>query len=308
MVTSLFSFSPTIRVLSAGGHVVDHCFMLRCAQTVIRTRPTSVITSPQNPTVRSIRDLQKSRERNRTGLFVLEGIRPVFAAIEAGVAIETIVTAPDLLRSPAAWRLVAEQRANGRHVIGVSEPVFRGLSSRDHPQGLLCVGRQQWQPTTTLPAPQGLGWVGLLEPRDPGNLGTILRVCDAVGCDAVFVLGSGTVDPYHPAALRAAMGSTFAMPLVRAGFDEFVSVVRHYGLPLIGASDDVEQNYRSYRFSGPCALVMGRETTGITQQERAATTQMVRIPMRGSCDSLNLAVATSLILYEAFHQQRSRPD
>ena len=104
------------------------------------------------------------------------------------------------------------------------------------------------------------------------------------------------------------MGSTFALPLVRTGFDEFVSLVRRYGLPLIGASDDAEREYRTHRFSGPCALLMGREATGTTREEQAATTQMVRIPMTGSCNSLNLAVATSLILYEAFHQQRSRPE
>lgn len=267
-----------------------------------------MITSTRNPTVRSIRDLQKSRERNRTGLFVLEGIRPVIAAIQACVEIETIVTAADLLRSPAAWRLVAEQRANGRRVIETSGDVFRSLSSRDHPHGLLCVGRQRWHEPANIPAPQGLGWLGLLEPQDPGNLGTILKVCDAVGCEAVFVLGHGAVDPYHPAALRAAMGSTFALPLVRAGFDEFVSLVRRHGLPLIGASDDAVQDYRSYRFSDPSALLMGRETTGITPRERTATTRMVHIPRRGSCDSLNHAVATSLILYEAFHQRRSRED
>jgi TrmH family RNA methyltransferase len=277
-------------------------------RTVIRMRPTSVITSTQNPTVRAIRDLHKTRERNRTGLFVLEGIRPVIATIQAGVEIETIVTAPELLRSPATWRIVAEQRANGRHVIDTSKTVFRSLSSRDHPQGLLCIGRQRWHSITTIPPPRGLGWVGLLEPRDPGNLGTILRVCDAVGCEAVFVLGNAAVDPYHPVALRAAMGSTFALPLVRTGFDEFASRVRRYGLPLIGASDDAERDYRTHRFSDPCALLMGRETTGTTRQEQAATTQMVRIPMTGSCDSLNIAVATSLILYEAFHQQRSRPE
>lgn len=267
-----------------------------------------MITSVQNPIVRSIRALQKSRERNRTGLFVMEGIRPVLAAVDAGVAIETIVTAPEVLRSPAAWRLVAEQRANGRHVIDVSERVFRSLSSRDHPQGLLCVGRQRWTSIANIPSPWGLGWVGLLEPRNPGNLGTILRVCDAVGCDAVFMLGDARVDPYHPAALRAAMGSTFAVPLVKAGFDEFVSLIRHHGLQLVGASDDAEQDYRSFRFTGPCALLMGRETTGITREERAATTRTLRIPMQGSCDSLNLAVATSLILYEAFHQRRSGLD
>ncbi|MDQ3654167.1 MAG: RNA methyltransferase [Chloroflexota bacterium] len=267
-----------------------------------------MITSVQNATVRSIRDLLKSRERNRTGLFVLEGIRPVIAAIQACVEIEMIVTAPNLLRSPAAWRLVAEQRANGRRVIDTSEHVFRGLSSRDHPYGLLCVGRQRWHEPANIPPPRGLGWVGLIEPRDPGNLGTILRVCDAVGCEAVFVLGHGAVDPYHPAALRAAMGSTFAVPLARIGFDEFVSLVRRHEIPLIGASDDAGQDYRSYRFSGPSALLMGRETAGATREERAATTRMVRIPMGGSCDSLNLAVATSLILYEAFHQRRSRED
>lgn len=267
-----------------------------------------MITSRQNATIRSIRDLHKPQVRKGTGRFVMEGIRPVIAAIEAGVEIDTIVTAPEMLHSPAAWRIVAEQRANGRHVITVSEHVFRGLSFRDHPQGLLCVGRQRWHPIATIPAPLGLGWVGLLEPKDPGNLGTILRTCDAVGCDAVFVLGDDAVDPYHPVALRAAMGSTFALALVRTGFDAFVSLVRRFGLPLIGASDDAEWEYRSCDFSDPIALLMGREVTGVTQRERAATTRMVRIPMRGSCDSLNLAVATSLILYEAFHQRRSCPD
>lgn len=278
------------------------------ARTAVRTRPADVITSVQNATVRSIRDLQHTRERTRTGLFVVEGIRPAIAAIQAGVGIETLVIAPELLRSPLAWLVVAEQRAKGSRVIETSEDVFRSLSARDRPQGLLCVGRQRWHQVTTIPPPEGLGWVGLIEPRDPGNLGTILRVCDAVGCDVVFVLGDGAVDPYHPAALRAAMGSTFVVPLVRTGFDEFVALVRRHGLPLVGASDDADEEYRSHRFARPFALLMGRETTGTTNQERAATTRMVRIPMGGSCDSLNLAVATSLILYEAFHQRRSWQD
>lgn len=266
-----------------------------------------MITSVQNPTVRLIRDLQHTRERNRTGLFVVEGIRPTIAAIQAGVDVDTLAIAPELLRSPAAWLVVAEQRAKGGRVIELSKHVFQSLSARDRPQGLLCVGRQRWRQITTIPPPSELGWVGLIEPRDPGNLGTVLRVADAVGLEAVFMLGDGAVDPYHPAALRAAMGSTFAVPLVRTGFEEFVSLVRRHGLPLIGASDDGEQEYRSHSFARPFALLMGRETMGTTDQEKMATTHMVRIPMGGSCDSLNLAVATSLILYEAFHQQRSRP-
>lgn len=265
-----------------------------------------MITTNRHPLVKQIRQLQRPRERAATGLFVLEGIRPVLAALENGIEVESLVVAPGLLRSDVALSAVDRiRRSKGSaEVMEVSDDVFGAISGKDRPAGLMCVGRQRWQRADDLPAPRGLGWLGLLQPQDPGNLGTIIRVCDAVGIDAVFVLGESSVDPYHPGALRAAMGATFAVPIVQASFEDFAAIARERGLPVIGTADDAGQDYRTMEYGAPVALVMGRERDGTYPEEQAAITTMVRIPMVGSSDSLNLAISTSLVLYEVFNQQR----
>jgi TrmH family RNA methyltransferase len=258
---------------------------------------------PVSPTVslRACRRLHSRKERARSGRFLAEGIRPVTAALQAGIAIEAIVHAPDLLRGDHALAALELARRRNIPCLRLSPREFESLATRDRPQGIACVGRQAWSRLdhfahTTAPI------VALYAPQDPGNLGTILRTCDAAGCGGIILIGDA-VDPWHPWALRAAMGATFSLPLVRCDVPAFVGWARGQARPLIGASDRAAADYAAYAFPESFVLLMGSERQGLPRELEAATETLVRIPMAGAADSLNLAVATALVIYEARNQR-----
>ena len=183
---------------------------------------------------------------------------------------------------------------------------FESLATRDRPQGIACVGRQIWSSLDHL-AQATAPLVALYQPQDPGNLGAILRTAGAAGCGGVILIGEA-VDPWHPWALRAAMGATFAMPMVRCGVPAFAAWLRAGTVPVIGASDRAAADYAAYPFPESFVLLMGSERQGLPPALEAATDAMVRIPMAGAVDSLNLAVATALVLYEARNQRARRTE
>ncbi|MEI7645301.1 MAG: RNA methyltransferase [Chloroflexales bacterium] len=259
-----------------------------------------MITSSSNPTVRQIRALRQRKERERTGLFFIEGVRLVGEAVQLGAAVEALVVAPELLASPFARDLVGQHRTP---IIEVSAEVFAGLSQKDGPQGLAALARQRWTPLADLRLGPPPGWVALVDPADPGNLGTILRSADAVGAAGVILLGDAT-DPYDPAALRASMGAIFAVQLARASFDEFAAWKRACGVFLVGASDKAPADYQDVVYPQPLVLLMGSERQGLSLAQQELCDLMVRLPMRGRSDSLNLAVATAVLLYELLNQGR----
>lgn len=262
----------------------------------------TMITSPANPQIKAIRALRQRKEREAQGLFFVEGVRLVGEAAQLGAPIAALVVAPELLGSPFAHELVARQAAAGTRVIEVSAEVFAGLSQKDGPQGLAAVVRQRW---TTLaevrlgPAP---GWVALDRVADPGNLGAILRTADAVGAGGVILLGECT-DPYDPAALRGSMGAIFAQGLARASHAEFLAWRRQVGAFVVGTSDKAEIEFQQAAYPQPAVLLMGSERQGLAPELLAACDLVVRIPMHGRSDSLNLAVATGIMLYELRRQQ-----
>jgi TrmH family RNA methyltransferase len=178
---------------------------------------------------------------------------------------------------------------------------FASLPVREHPHGIACVGRQAWSSLNQLNRAES-PIVALYEPQDPGNLGTILRTCDAAGSAGVILVGDAT-DPWHPTALRAAMGATFSMPIARCDAPSFVTWARERHLPVVGASDRASANYATFAFPEPFVLLMGSERQGLPFELEATADAMVHIPMAGGVDSLNLAVATALVLYEARNQR-----
>ena len=257
-----------------------------------------MITSRSNPAVKQIRSLRERKERDSAGLFFVEGIRLVVEAAQLGAPIQPLVVAPELLKSPLALETAQQQRQKGVSIHEVTAEVFAGLSQKEGPQGIGAVIGQYWERLDDLGAAK-LGWVALDEPQDPGNIGTILRTADATGCEGVILLGN-SADPYDPSALRASMGAIFAQRLVETGFDDLAAWVRMRGVMLVGTSDRAETAYRAaaaaYRF--PLVLLMGSERAGLSAEQQAACDLVVRMPMLGRSDSLNLAVATGVMLYE----------
>ena len=254
------------------------------------------LTNPRNPDVKLTRKLQQRKVRDETGLFVAEGIRHVGEAIEAGADVAWICYSPDLLKSPFANDLLETQRKAGRRVYALAEDVFRSLADKDNPQGVLAVIRRPSATLGALNAATHPWLVALVRPQDPGNIGTVLRTMDAVGANGLLLLDGGA-DPGHPNAVRASLGALFWLPIVTTTFDEFATWAAAQDYRLIGTSENGSVDYRAARYARPSILVMGSEREGLTPAQEAACHEVVRLPMRGRVTSLNLAVATGVLLY-----------
>ncbi len=264
-----------------------------------------LISSRANPAIKQIRALAARKERERSGLFFVEGIRLVTEAVQVGADLVQGVVAPDLLKGSMGREVAATLRAGGVPCLEVTAEVFAGLSAKEGPQGLGAVVRQCWERLEGAGRQEaGLGWVALDAVQDPGNLGTILRTSDAVGAAGVILVGP-TTDPYDPAAVRASMGAIFTQRLIRASWAEFAAWKQIVDITLIGASDKATADYQAVTYRPPLVLLMGSERQGLSAEQQALCDLMVRIPMVGRSDSLNLAVATGVALYEIFNQQRA---
>lgn len=269
-----------------------------------------LITSPSNERVKAIRKLQDRKARRESGLFFIEGLRIVAEAVEQSAAgrasIETLIVAPELLKSEYGQKLVADQQARGVPVLEVGAEVFQSLSSKEGPQGIAAVVRQRWLALQAVTPRSGAVWVALDSVADPGNLGTILRTIDATGGRGVILLDQST-DPYDPAAARGSMGALFTCDLVKASFTEFADWQRANHIPVIGTSDKAQADYHAFCYPDPLVLLMGSERQGLQEHHLALCETVVSIPMRGGSDSLNLAVATAVVLYEILNQRRDKP-
>jgi TrmH family RNA methyltransferase len=262
------------------------------------------LLSHNNPRIKQIRKLLAHRkDRDSSKLFVVEGIRHVGEAIAARAAVEYICYAPHLLTSDFAQQLIQEQSQSGVPCLAVDSSTFDQISEKEHPQGILAVVRQ---PDIKLESlnPKHFAWgVALVAPQDPGNIGTILRTMDAVGASGLLVLDDPdnnqfSADPYHPGSVRASMGSIFWHPLVSTTFNEFTHWAKDNGYFIYGTSAHASQDYRRVeKYSQPLILLMGSEREGLTVSQSAICDGMLKMPMKGHVTSLNLAVATGVMLY-----------
>jgi TrmH family RNA methyltransferase len=265
-----------------------------------------LITSPSNNKIKQVRFLRHRKGREETGLCIVEGIRQVGEAIEAGVDIEALYYSPDLLESQFAHQLVESQTKAGIPGYACSVEVFRSITDRENPQGILALVRLPRRRLDEL-QPENFPWgVALVEPQDPGNVGSILRTIDAVGASGLILLDN-SVETTHPTLVRASMGSMFWYPVVRASFAEFARWVQSGGFAVIGTSAHAELDYREVTdYPLPLILLMGSEREGLSTEQKAVCTRMVRLPMRGKGTSLNLAVATGILLYSLLDKIKPR--
>lgn len=256
----------------------------------------NLITSTSNPRIKQVRALAQRKQREAAGLCVAEGIFHTGEALASG-DVAYLVYAPDLLISDFGRQLVAEAQTSGTPVYPVTAGLMASIAGKENPQGLLAVVRQRHTPLAAL-HPDFHPWlVALVAPQDPGNVGSILRTIDAVGASGLLLLDGG-VDAYHPAAVRAAMGAVFHLPVATASFDQFVGWAQNGGYCLYGTSARGRGDYRgANRYSTPLVLVMGSEREGLTPGQAAVCDELLRLPMHGRSGSLNLAVAAGVFLY-----------
>jgi RNA methyltransferase, TrmH family len=257
-----------------------------------------VISSSANSLIKRIRLLAERKHRRREGAFVVEGIQPVWQAVEAGADIEVLVVAPDLLKPPAARAMIIQQEERGTRVARVTSELFTRIAGRDGPAGLAAIVRARPVPLAALEVPAGALFVALHEPGNPGNLGTIIRTASAVGAAGVILTGTAT-DPYDPAAVKASMGALFDVPVATAASaQEFLDWSARRQVTVAAASARGERSLWEAEFPAPLALWLGSEGEGLPGPLLDRAGLHVRIPMVGTAESLNLAVAAGVLLYE----------
>lgn len=239
------------------------------------------ISSLQNPTIKTVRSLADKKGRREHGLFMAEGLAMLERAMDLGWMPETVIaTKPVQL-----WE-------NHRPLI-VTEKIMGELSAQNNPHDVLATFKPRFQPH---PGKSGL-WLALEEIRDPGNLGTIIRTADAAGAAGLILLGD-CCDPHAPDCVRASTGSIFAMPLVKMNAASFADFAKVFPGDVVGTAGTAKASFRR-GYGADCLLVMGSESKGLSQAVSAACKAMVRIPMKPGVESLNVATATALMLYQA---------
>ncbi|MET1413603.1 RNA methyltransferase [Roseibium sp. HPY-6] len=256
------------------------------------------ITSHSNPIVKEIKGLVAQRKhRSQSGLFVAEGLKLATDALEAGWQVRYLALGPDARENPVAQKAAATAKARGALILEVSTAVMSAMTRKDNPQMVVGVYEQNILTARDInPAPNGL-WVALDRVRDPGNLGTIVRTIDAVGGSGVILVGDCT-DPFAVEAVRATMGSLFHVPLAKMTKDEFKPFAKAWPGTVAATHLKGSVDYRKPEYTEPVLLVMGNEQKGLEDDMADACATLIRIPQVGQADSLNLAVATGVALYE----------
>jgi RNA methyltransferase, TrmH family len=263
-----------------------------------RRGATRAVTSLNNASVKAIRALRMRKVRRQTGLFAAEGASLLLMARAAGWSPRSLLFLAGSAERGVAATLAAWARASGAECLEVSAAVLGKLAAKDNPQSVLGVFEQRWAPepdAARLPA--SALWLALEGVRDPGNLGTIIRTLDAVGGSGAILVGN-TVDPYAHEAVRASMGSIFNVSLLRQTAEKFLAWRAGFSGEVVAAELRAGEDFRAHPYSRPVLLMMGSEGAGLTPELAGASTRRVKIPMAGRLDSLNLAVATALMLYE----------
>lgn len=256
------------------------------------------VTSLANPIVKDLRSLSLKKYRDQQGVFLAEGLKLVIDALDHDWRIKTLVFAKSGKGNKMVEQVAARTFAKGGLVLEVTEKVISAITRRDNPQMVVGVFEQQYQPLNGIHPVEGDVYVALDRARDPGNLGTIIRTADAVGAKGVILIGD-TTDPYSLETVRATMGSVFSVPLYKASESEFLNWRKGFSGLVVGTHLKGAVDYRTIPYrKKPVILMMGNEQQGLPDNLAETCDKLARIPQEGRADSLNLAIATGIMLYE----------
>jgi TrmH family RNA methyltransferase len=264
--------------------------------------PVEKISSLQNPRVKQLVKLRDRRPRDEAGVFLVEGYREIRRALEKKIALQELYFSPEWFLGENERALIEQAAAAGAQTFELSKDAFAKVAYRERPDGLLAVA-PQWQKALadlTLPARPFLLVVEAIE--KPGNLGTILRSADAAGCDAVIVCDPVT-DIFNPNVVRASTGVLFSVPLVVEESARVLAWLQEKKIRTVATTPAAEKIYSDADLRGPLAVVMGSEQYGLSKFWLEQADLPVRIPMAGQADSLNVAMATIITLFEAVRQR-----
>jgi len=264
------------------------------------TRRT-LITSSTNDRLKAVRRLARRRV---PGLFLVEGHRQLRCALEAGAAVQEVYAAPELFLGERDHELLALAESRGARVVEVSAAAFRSVSNGTRPDGLVAVAARWSTDLSRLRVGEDPLLLVAEGVERPGNLGTIVRSACSAGATALIACDTST-DVFHPDAVRGSVGTLFHLPIAQCASGDALPWLRERGVAVVVATPDADVPSWEVDLTGPVALVVGSERHGVTDRWRAAADATVSIPMPGPSDSLNVAVAAGIILFEAV-RQRSR--
>lgn len=262
-----------------------------------------MLTSRRNPRIRQVARLRQRRARDREGAFVVEGVRELSRAAEAGVPVREVFHCPALYRGEEAAAVVARLAAAGAEPCATSADVFRAMSYRDSPDGLIGVAAM---------APPGLDglahgdaaapglWLVVEAVEKPGNLGAMLRSADAAGSGVIVC--DPVTDVFNPNVVRASIGTVFTVPLAVASAADTAAWLDARGIRAVAATPEATVPYSEANLGGDIAIVIGSEHAGLSRAWRHGV-DSVRIPMAGHADSVNAAMAATILLFEARRQR-----
>ena len=260
------------------------------------------ITSAQNPKIKLLLQLQqKSSERRKAGLFVVEGRRELMHCLEAGFEVDTVFCCPDVETGVEPMPSLPD----GVRLFEVSKAVSEKIAYRGSTEGVVAEVKTRQLTLDDLKLPEQPLVVVLERVEKPGNLGAILRSADASGVDAVIVCDPLT-DLYNPNLIRSSVGGIFSVPCVACSSDECIDFLKQRGIQILTAQLQDSSLYYDTDMRRATAIVMGTEATGLTDQWRKAADAHIRIPMLGRVDSLNVSVSAAILMYEAVRQRQAK--
>jgi TrmH family RNA methyltransferase len=256
------------------------------------------------PALAAIERVQHDRRyRDTRGLFFIEGVRNFIEAVDHRFSVDTLLYSEKLLIHPLARKLVRRLKRSGVPFARVTPEQFRRVSRSERASGVAAILLHRIQGLEHINLQDQQCWTALSHVRSPGNFGALLRTSAAIGAAGFILLGE-SIDPFDPAVVRATMGALFKQTIVRTTADRLGCWVREHNIQVIGASPEGGEDYREVTYTRPALVMLGGERKGLTDEQRRLCNRIVRIPMVEGMDSLNVAVAGSLLIYEVF---RSSP-
>ncbi len=257
------------------------------------------ISSLTNPHVKNLIRLRKSKVRQEQGLTVVDGVQEVRRALEAGIPINEVYVFYDGFKDEQLYRQLLKQE---RPVYEVTRPVFEKIAFGERREGLVAVCAPVPKTFSSIPVRPGALFLVVEQLEKPGNLGAILRTCDGAGVDGVIVCHPRT-DIYNPNCIRASLGSVFVLPVIQANPEDTLAFFRKRHVKIIATSPAAAKPYSRVDLGGDIAIVVGSEHDGLGEFWLSRADELVRIPMKGRADSLNVSVSSAVMLYEALRQR-----
>jgi TrmH family RNA methyltransferase len=268
--------------------------------------PPPTITSAANPRLRAAAALRDRRDRDRTGRLLVDGAREVARALDADVTLVEAFVGAAPAADPDVEAVAARVAALGVPLVPIAPNLLALLAYGERKSGIVAVAVAPEASLAALRLPGTAPLVGVVEDVEkPGNLGAVCRSADGAGLDALVAASSsrGSADPWNPNAVRASLGTVFTLPVAVAKTGDVLAWLRRRGLGIVAARVDGSVPYTHADLSGPVALVLGSEASGLTAAWTGDDVTSIRVPMRGRADSLNVAAAAAILFYEARRQR-----